>query len=47
MPIDAIIVAALVVAIFVVFAGALLWADAQTRPSRPNAPSVGLKRRSF
>jgi len=47
MPFDAIVMSAAVVAIFVAFAGALLWADYQTRPDRLKADSNPRKRRSF
>lgn len=47
MPVDSIIVATIVTAIFVAFAGVLAWGDAQTRAGRPGAPSVTPKRRSF
>jgi hypothetical protein len=33
MPVDSILVSAAVVAMFVIFAGALFWAERQTRPT--------------
>ena len=47
MPFDAMLVSAGVVVVFVVFAGVLLWADAQTRSDRLNADSDPRKRRGF
>jgi hypothetical protein len=47
MPVGSIVVAAIVVAIFVGFAGVLAWGDAQTRRARLKAPIVTPKRRSF
>ncbi len=47
MPFDAMVVSAAVVAIFVAFAGVLLWGDYQTRPNRLKADSNPQKRRSF
>jgi hypothetical protein len=46
MPADSIFVAAAVVAMFVVFAAALFWADLQTRP-RQLAGQATAKRRAF
>ncbi|SEM32523.1 hypothetical protein [Bradyrhizobium sp. OK095] len=43
MPTDALLVTIIVVAIFVVFAGALAWADRQTSSGRPDS---GVKRKS-
>lgn len=43
MPTDALLVAIIVVTIFVVFAGALAWADRQTSVGRPDSDA---KRRS-
>ena len=37
MPIDTMLVTAAVTSMFLVFAGALAWADIQTRPARPVA----------
>jgi hypothetical protein len=45
MPFDAMLVSAGVAVVFVVFAGVLLWGDAQTRPDRLNADSDPRKRR--
>ncbi len=42
MPVDSLLVSAFVVAMFVAFAGALFWADRQTRPDQDSA-----KRRAF
>jgi len=47
MPIDSILVSAGVVAMFVVFAGALIWGSHQTSAARSNAPAGATKRRSF
>jgi hypothetical protein len=47
MPIDSILVAAGVVAIFVTFAGVLMWGDSQSRSARSTAPVGNTKRRSF
>jgi hypothetical protein len=47
MPIDSILVSACVVAMFVVFAGALLWGDHQSKGARPNLAAGARKRRSF
>ena len=46
MPIDSLLVTIFVVAMFVFFAGALYWADLQTRPKQLASPSA-LKRRAF
>jgi len=40
MPYDAMLVSAAVTAMFVVFAGVLLWGDYQTRPSRQKAETA-------
>ena len=47
MPFDAMMVSAGVVAMFLLFAGVLLWADLQTRPDRLKADTNPQKRRSF
>jgi hypothetical protein len=47
MPSDAMVVSAAVIAMFLVFAGVLLWGDAQTRPDRMKADAHSQKRRSF
>lgn len=47
MPIDSLIVSAAVVAMFVAFAGVLVWGDFQTRADQPTPPAGGTKRRSF
>jgi hypothetical protein len=47
MPFDAMVVSAGVVVMFLALAGALLWADFQTRPGRLNDDSNPPKRRSF
>jgi hypothetical protein len=46
MPADSIFVAAAVVAMFVVFAAALIWGDFQTRPKQL-ARVANAKRRAF
>jgi hypothetical protein len=46
MPADSIFVAVAVIAMFVVFAAALIWADFQTRPKQLARPS-NAKRRAF
>jgi hypothetical protein len=40
MPIDALLVTIVVVAVFVAFAAALAWADRQTSAKRLNAPAA-------
>jgi hypothetical protein len=40
-------VSAAVIAMFLVFAGVMLWADAQTRPDRLKSGPDSQKRRSF
>ena len=48
MPIDSILVSAAVVAMFAVFAGALIWGNHQTKPAQPSlAAANNRKRRSF
>ena len=47
MPFDAMVMSAAVIAMFLVFAGVLLWGDAQTRPDRLKADAHSQKRRSF
>jgi hypothetical protein len=47
MPFDAMVMSAAVIAMFLVFAGVLLWGDAQTRPDRSKADPHSQKRRSF
>jgi hypothetical protein len=47
MPIDSILVSAGVVAMFVVFAGVLMWGDHQTKTARPSLAARAKKRRSF
>lgn len=39
MPFDSMLISAAVVAMFLVFAGAVAWGDYQTRPERLKAPS--------
>jgi hypothetical protein len=46
MPVDSLIVAVCVIAMFVVFGAALIWGDLQTRPKQLTQQSTG-KRRSF
>jgi len=45
MPFDAMLVSAAVAAMFVVFAGVLMWGELQTRPARPTAVARAEKRR--
>jgi hypothetical protein len=47
MPVDSILVSAAVVSVFVVFAGALIWGDFQSRSMRQQPVSRNKKRRSF
>jgi hypothetical protein len=47
MPFDAMVVSVAVAAMFLAFAGVLLWGDFQTRPDRLKADSQSQKRRSF
>ena len=47
MPIDSILVSAGVVAMFVVFAGALMWGDHQTKATRSSLAASVTKRRGF
>jgi hypothetical protein len=47
MPVDAMVVSAAVVAMFLALAGVLLWGDLQTRPDRLKGDSNPPKRRSF
>jgi hypothetical protein len=47
MPVDSILVSAAVVAMFVVFAGALFWADLQTRSMRHETADRNIRRRAF
>jgi hypothetical protein len=47
MPIDSILVSAAVVSVFVIFAGALFWADLQSRPARQEAANRNGRRRPF
>ena len=46
MPVDSLIVAVCVVAMFVVFAGVVFWGDMQTRPKQL-AQQFTAKRRAF
>jgi hypothetical protein len=46
MPVDSLIVAVCVVAMFVVFGAVLIWGDLQTRPKQLAEPST-TKRRAF
>jgi hypothetical protein len=46
MPLDAMLLTAAVVSMFVIFAVVLLWGDYQTRPKQ-EAPLSSTKRRSF
>ena len=46
MPVDSLLVSVFVVAMFAAFAGALFWADRQTRPDRLSAQDSA-KRRPF
>jgi uncharacterized membrane protein len=45
MPFDTMLVSAAVISMFVVFAGALVWAEIQTRPARLTAVAHSQKRR--
>jgi Tfp pilus assembly protein PilV len=47
MPIDSMLVSAAVVAMFVIFAGVLAWADRQTRSLQHAPADSDPKRRSF
>jgi hypothetical protein len=47
MPIDSILVSAGVVAMFVLFAGVLMWGSHQTSTARSSLPADASKRRSF
>ena len=47
MPIDSILVSAAVVAMFVIFAGVLIWGDQQTGSMRQEPVGRNRKRRSF
>lgn len=48
MPIDSILVSAAVVAMFAVFAGALIWGNYKTKPAQPSLNAANsAKRRSF
>lgn len=46
MPLDSLLVSLFVIAMFVAFAGALFWADRQTRPDQLSAQNSA-KRRAF
>ncbi len=47
MPIDSILVSVAVVAMFVVFAGVLMWGDRQTRLAKSTLAVGTTRRRSF
>jgi hypothetical protein len=47
MPFDSMLVSAAVIAVFVVFAAVLIWADFQTRPPRQRVVVHPQRRRSF
>ena len=47
MPLDSMLVSAAVIAVFVVFAVVLIWADFQTRPPRQQIVVHPQRRRSF
>jgi hypothetical protein len=47
MPFDSMLVSAAVIAVFVVFAAVLIWADFQTRPPRRRVVVHPQRRRSF
>lgn len=47
MPVDSILISAAVVAMFVIFAGALYWAERQTRPTAHEAADRNGKHRAF
>jgi len=47
MPIDSILVSAMVVTIFAIFAGVLAWGEHQSRPLHDESGNIPTKRRSF
>jgi uncharacterized membrane protein len=47
MPLDSMLVSVAVIAVFVVFAAVLIWADFQTRPPRQQIVVHPQRRRSF
>jgi hypothetical protein len=47
MPVDAMIVSALIISVFVVFGCVLYWADRRTRDLSPSVEGAKAKRRSF
>ncbi len=47
MPFDSTLVSAAVIAVFVMFAAVLIWADFQTRPPRQRVVVHSQRRRSF
>jgi hypothetical protein len=47
MPIDSILISAAVAAMFVAFAGVLMWGDRQTRSARPGPATGNTKRQRF
>jgi hypothetical protein len=47
MPVDAMVLSAAIVAVFVIFGSVLYWGERRTRDLSPNAETVSVKRRSF
>jgi hypothetical protein len=47
MPVDTMILSALIVCVFVTFGSVLYWGERRTRALSPNAGSPRVKRRSF
>lgn len=47
MPVDAIILCAIILAFFVAFGAVLMWADFYTRPHRLNGGAMKIRRRPF
>jgi hypothetical protein len=47
MPIESMLVSAAVAAMFVAFAGVLMWGDHQTQSARPGLATSKTKRRNF
>ena len=45
MPVDAMLVSAAVISMFLVFAGVLAWGEIQTRPGSPTSVAHSRKRR--
>jgi len=47
MPVDAMILSTVIVAVFVIFGSVLYWGERRTRTETPAIDSVKVKRRSF